>query len=327
MKGNPEVEYKFYSPANTEEILKVNIVLKSDTSGWKYESSVNFVKNPNLLFSKFIPVNERKDNKDKYLSLVQGEIERLIQEEIPWLSDKSKKLLAILSERRVKLLNLLQNSGFKTSSKKLELKWRMIIGLGASHPQETSMTLHHIYGIPYIPGSAVKGVARHSQIIKLFENTGVGEWERIKKMEEILETDLKKLDKMDENDEIISYAKNHRNEIETFQKVFGTQSKKGEVIFFDAYPAGEIKLKIDIMNPHYGDYYSGEEAPTDWQNPTPIKFLTVENTEFNFILASKDKNLLDKAEGCLIEALEKYGIGAKTSLGYGLFKKIDQESK
>ena len=39
--------------------------------------------------------------------------------------------------------------------------WRLIVGLGGGHVQETSMTLHHVYGIPYIPGSAVKGVLRH----------------------------------------------------------------------------------------------------------------------------------------------------------------------
>ena len=41
------------------------------------------------------------------------------------------------------------------------MDWRLIVGLGGGHVQETSMTLHHIYGIPYIPGSAVKGVLHH----------------------------------------------------------------------------------------------------------------------------------------------------------------------
>jgi CRISPR-associated protein Cmr6 len=107
-------------------------------------------------------------------------------------------------------------------------------------------------------------------------------------------------------------------------EIFGTQIQQGKVIFFDAYPVGEMKLKIDIMNPHYPKYYSEGHPPTDWQSPVPIEFLTVENTKFAFYLASKikddrEKKLLDRARELLLEALKNYGIGAKTSLGYGHF--------
>ena len=74
------------------------------------------------------------------------------------------------------------------------------------------------------------------------------------------------------------------------------------------------------MNPHYPKYYSGEQPPADWQTPVPIYFLTVEKTKFNFYLASRDKNLLNNAEKYLKEALKSYGIGAKKSLGYGIFE-------
>jgi CRISPR-associated protein Cmr6 len=78
------------------------------------------------------------------------------------------------------------------------------------------------------------------------------------------------------------------------------------------------------MNPHYPKYYSEGHPPTDWQSPVPIEFLTVENTKFAFYLASKikddrEKKLLDRARELLLEALKNYGIGAKTSLGYGHF--------
>jgi len=104
--------------------------------------------------------------------------------------------------------------------------------------------------------------------------------------------------------------------------IFGTQKQKGKVIFFDAYPDESIELKIDIMNPHYPDYYGGDKPPADWQNPVPIKFLTVEKTKFLFYLASRDKDLLTKAENLLKDALKNYGIGAKTSLGYGVFEEV-----
>jgi len=168
---------------------------------------------------------------------------------------------------------------------KAKVEWRLIIGLGGAHPHETSMTFHHIYGIPYIPGSAVKGVTRHWVVQEYHENNE----------QKALCDDF-------------------------FKDIFGTEEKQGEVIFFDAYPIGDIKLAVDIMNPHYPDYYSKNFPPADWQNPNPIKFLTVENTKFCFHLASKKKEFLHKAKEWLKEALKEFGIGAKTSLGYGILE-------
>src|SRR6266849_7725980 len=39
------------------------------------------------------------------------------------------------------------------------VKTRMIVGLGDESVLETSITLHKTYGVPYIPGSALKGLA------------------------------------------------------------------------------------------------------------------------------------------------------------------------
>ena len=38
---------------------------------------------------------------------------------------------------------------------------RIIVGLGEKNVLETGITLHHTYGVPYIPGSALKGLASH----------------------------------------------------------------------------------------------------------------------------------------------------------------------
>ncbi|PJF39126.1 MAG: type III-B CRISPR module RAMP protein Cmr6, partial [Phototrophicales bacterium] len=37
---------------------------------------------------------------------------------------------------------------------------RLVVGLGAAHVLETAITLERNTGLPYIPGSAVKGIAR-----------------------------------------------------------------------------------------------------------------------------------------------------------------------
>ena len=111
--------------------------------------------------------------------------------------------------------------------------------------------------------------------------------------------------------------------------IFGTQREKGKVIFFDALPIIEGNrdfIVLDVMNVHYGDYYqdeSGKTPPGDWMNPTPIFFLAVEKgTKFRFSLASKCENLARISMKLLKEALKNFGIGAKTSAGYGYFAEV-----
>ena len=64
-----------------------------------------------------------------------------------------------------------------------------------------------------------------------------------------------------------------------------------------------------------------EKAPGDWHQPNPIYFLTVpKGIEFQFAIAPRNderSKLLDKAKEILISALKEFGVGAKTSLGYG----------
>jgi CRISPR-associated protein Cmr6 len=212
--------------------------------------------------------------------------------------------------RKKQIITQLQKEGYKVKNSCLSLSWRFVIGLGASHPQETSMTLHHIYGIPYIPGSAIKGVTRHWAVLKFADNN--------RKDNEKFEDAIKRIAGALESGNDLNIEVD-KITFKDLIEIFGTQKQQGKVIFFDAYPVGEIKLKVDIMNPHYPKYYSEGQPPADWQSPVPIKFLTVENTKFQFYLVSKNEDLLEKSLDLLKEALNHHGIGAKTALGYGIF--------
>ena len=169
-------------------------------------------------------------------------------------------------------------------------EWRFVVGLGGGSVLETSMTLHRLYGIPIIPGSALKGVAR------AYAETA--------------------LDEKPDDDEVV--------------KIFGkppqaTPLQTGEIIFFDAIPCTRPIFKLDIMNPHYPDYYQGNDPPADWQNPRPIYFLTVEATEFLFAVAARrdeGKDYVEKAKTWLEKGLAELGIGAKTAAGYGYFEEV-----
>ncbi len=167
-----------------------------------------------------------------------------------------------------------------------EVDWRMIIGLGGEHVQETNMTLDHVYGIPYIPGSAFKGVVRSWVIQEVFGN-----------------------------DENLALA--DRN----FLSVFGSQKSSGNVQFLPAYPIDSVTFSLDIMNPHFSDYYTGTDLPTDTQNPIPINFLTVGQTSFRFVILAKEQALINTATDWVDKTLGDKGLGAKTAVGYGYFRK------
>lgn len=287
---NISISHNKYFPSDTYAVLRnINQIPLTESS--KY----NFIYIYNLPEINGEPPDKIriKDQVDKY----------------KWDSG----ILTFIKKRRKNFMDALTGSGlFHSKGFSSKCHWRLVIGLGAAHPQETSMTLHHIYGIPYIPGSAIKGVTKHWAVQKLaahlFQSKNNNDFE--KTLKEISEN----LENGKENDIIVDDI-----EFNDLIKIFGTQKKAGEVIFMDAFPIGDINLKMDIMNTHYQDYYKGDKPPADWLNPNPIKFLTVEETSFQFYLLSKNQKLLIIAEKLLKEALKESGIGAKTSLGYGLF--------
>ncbi len=197
------------------------------------------------------------------------------------------KLIRGLKERLEKTLLIYAHSdSFLTSP-----EWRFVIGLGGASVLETSMTLHRLYGIPIIPGSALKGVARA-----------------------YAETVLTK--PADDPEVVAIFGKPPQN----------TPLEAGNIIFFDAIPVTAPKFKLDIMNPHYPKYYQGDQPPADWQNPTPIYFLTVEQTQFLFAVAARreeGKGYVSTALEWLKKGLTELGVGAKTAAGYGYFEEVE----
>lgn len=209
---------------------------------------------------------------------------------------------------------------------------RLVVGLGSTSVLESSIKLHHIYGVPYIPSSAIKGVLRAYKMWELsdwnlelfkafefaislvYEKCKSPDTEFSKKLNEINSKELNSEQRVliEKKDEIIK----KKNELFNFLSIFGSQSVKGSLIVFDAFPEIFKGFDIDIMNPHYPEYYQGNEPPADWQNPTPIKFLAIpKGTRFNFYFLNPYEHL----ETDLKNALSVFGIGAKTSLGYGIF--------
>ena len=82
------------------------------------------------------------------------------------------------------------------------------------------------------------------------------------------------------------------------------------------------------MTPHYSEYYINKNGnnppPADYYDPKLIKFATVEDTKFRFPFVIKSKKVNnDLLKKMIRKLLEEYGLGAKTAVGYGYFKNID----
>lgn len=215
-----------------------------------------------------------------------------------------------LAERELKNAKDLLGAS-KVRSVEFKTSWRLVQGLGMESVYEVSMTLHHVYGIPYIPSSALKGIVR-SWIIKQVFNC---------KEEQAIQNKLF-CDWFGCPGELILERKNNRLKYHSYYK----NAQQGKLVFFDVYPTVKPTLKTDVMNPHYADYYqdnTNKKPPADYYNPVPIYFLTIEDTSFQFVFGGFEHGVLNSLlEGKTIEdwtkdALINHGIGAKTAVGYG----------
>ncbi|BBE31758.1 type III-B CRISPR module RAMP protein Cmr6 [Tepiditoga spiralis] len=111
------------------------------------------------------------------------------------------------------------------------------------------------------------------------------------------------------------------NEIK--DEIFGTQESSGKVIFLECIPTDKIELIKEIQTPHFGKYYTENKAPNDIYNPIPLSYMSVNSgTEFRFdiIIESSNEKLKEILNEHLELFLKYYGIGSKTSMGYGRFK-------
>ena len=218
----------------------------------------NYIDNFNLKLNKFTLFNDKDEAKIKEQNISESFFNA------NWNFYRAK---IINYYKDIQKLNL-------NFSKPIEFKtnYRLVIGSEQSI-YKTSIRLHHIYGIPFIPSTAIKGVVRSYIISEKFENS--------------------------EDNALLN---------DDFKKVFGSQEQEGKVIFFDAFPITQPTIKMDIINPI-------EEEKI-------INFLTIEDTTFQFLIATKIKEITFKEKRFLVwfkEVLQNHGIGAKTAVGYGYF--------
>ncbi len=167
---------------------------------------------------------------------------------------------------------------------KARLATRLLIGLGMDTVLETHVTLHHVYGVPYIPGASLKGLAKACA-----ENLS-GE-----------ESGMLSPDQID--------------------WLFGSLESAGNLDFQDAWwiPEG-LPLCLEVDTPHHVDYYRsrGETPATDFDDPTPLHQLAVQGSFFLSIAG--DALPAQLALALLTRGLQDWGIGGRVNADYGRFE-------
>lgn len=183
-------------------------------------------------------------------------------------------------------------------AERFQTSWRFVSGLGMGHVLETGFVWHRVLGVPYLPGSSVKGLVRA--------------WAEMSDKE----TATRLFGPKDEGPT--------------------RKPDTGDLIVFDAVPVTKPELEVDIMNPHYAPYYGdrdGKTPPADYHSPRPIFFLTVApGAVFSFAFGLRrgcggSKADVDTVFRFLSEALDTLGAGGKTAVGYGFMTRERDDGK
>jgi CRISPR/Cas system CMR subunit Cmr6 (Cas7 group RAMP superfamily) len=189
------------------------------------------------------------------------------------------------------------------TGREYEARWRFVTGVGAEHPLESGFAFHRLFGVPFLPGSTVKGLVRVAA--RLFG--------------------------AEEEDE-------HRLLGPPPPKSGQDRlSRTGELIFLDALPVRWPQLAVDLVNNHHPTWTAflnqgrANVGPIEaasaagLEDPVPVYFLAAEpGLKLRFWIAPRPgsklaDNDLNRSWSWLEEGLRYLGIGAKTAVGYGRF--------
>jgi CRISPR-associated protein Cmr6 len=215
----------------------------------------------------------------------------------------------------------------------VELRGRLLVGHGNPSPTEVGLTTHRTWSVPLVPGTALKGLLSH------YLEATYGPRRR----------ELAPWDQPDDERERALYQGAYwqgrrvvRAPGEMHRVLFGSPdadadgtyrerslpagATRGCVTFHDALyvPAsadGDRPFAVDVLTVHQKPYYdapAGREVwPNDHSAPVPVGFLSV-GRGARFLLALSGPPLWTaRAQRLLLAALAEWGVGGKTSSGYG----------
>jgi CRISPR-associated protein Cmr6 len=290
---------KYYVPADTARTLGTNL---------------EHCRNMRLILSRYLS-EETVFNQNVPNERNQKWRDRWLKEVIARFSKKDKTLKDLVDAELGRWALLTEGA----NRFKLTNATRLVIGLGGKGALEFGITLHHVTGLPFIPGSALKGLARSYALLTLAEAEDVA-------------MDAKSLKQFDEALSSPDAKHEQGSKHWHYRQAFGSQGASGICRFFDGVLAeirSETLFTLDVMTPHFFSYYSssGSNAPNDADNPNPVSYMTISaGNIFAFAVGLRhaadhegNHDTLKQARKWLSAALQEMGVGSKTSSGYGYF--------
>lgn len=217
---------------------------------------------------------------------------------------------------------------------KLELVTRLLVGHGNPSSTDVGLTVHHTWGVPMIPGSALKGLLAHYvDAVYGPDDEASPPWAQPPEARARCEY------------QGVVWNRDGRRMVrgpgKIFRSLFGAPDTEGDremsehgleagataglVTFHDALyvpgmgAEGDRPFATDVLTAHQARYYqgAGKHLPNDYDAPRPVAFLTVRpRVRFLFALSGPD-GWTELAERMLRDALEQWGVGGKTSASYG----------
>jgi CRISPR-associated protein Cmr6 len=227
-------------------------------------------------------------------------------------------------------------------------------GMGMEHPLENGFAFLNPYGLPYLPASGIKGVLRRAaEELALFEN---GEttlldvwwlfgfegaagaiWKSEGPWSDAFENHTDKILDRPDLEEFLDRLKVAGDKTDLTERLQSLRDRRrdlqsrGLLSVWDALPSpNNGNLAMEVMTPHYGDYYQNSGTPHDSGQPVPIVFLVVPaGSRFSFHLRCDTERLPEGLRdtwqnlvGTVFEhAFDWLGFGAKTAVGYGSMKR------
>lgn len=202
-------------------------------------------------------------------------------------------------DRWVKVLN---GWGAEVARDFFEVSDRLVVGLGNESVRESGVTLHHTYGVPYIPGSALKGLARRYAGAALMAEAAAAA----------------------DPDAAADVAR------QQLEALVGSTGNAAFFTFFDAwYVPGSAPqdhpLQPDVITVHHPTYYGSRgtkgHGPWDFDDPTPVPFVREAGT-YLVAVRGPGPDWTEFALATLEHALAEWGVGAKTAGSYGRLRKV-----
>ncbi len=183
----------------------------------------------------------------------------------------------------------------------VELVHRLFVGLGEASVLETHVALHRVYGVPYLPGSSLKGLTSH--YAKALQDSGSA----------FLTCEQRKW-------------------------LFGALDAAGNLDFQDGWwiPNGkplcregdaphQVRFHRRRGAPPAGDPGPPSLAALDREDPNPVSHLAVQG---RFLLSIAGEPMTGSlALAILTRGLATWGLGGRVDVDYGRFNKPGQEER